>query len=267
MARTQLITVLLRKGIRNHKGPHAPNGRRLVTLADAQGRPVKPVDTGVTLTDTSANNDANGQEPARGSFMIALGAVSCHFKKEIKPYERFEIWTRILTWDKKWVYVISHMVKDGVVMPDEYALQPYESKLAALRKAKKSKRSGKGAEGATEAEKRAEWKKAIFATSISKYVVKKGRLTISPEVVFQNSDLLPPKPDDAEAAAKVAAEMPHWTWERVEEERLRGLEIANHFAALDAEGGLHDEFPLARERDGEAALKLDTLGVFKDLML
>lgn len=121
--------------------------------------------------------------------------------------------------------------------------------------------------------------KAIFASSISKYVVKKGRLTIAPEIILQRSDLLPPKPANLPAppvvtdspatnqgtpatgsspenlAAQVAATLGSkaesmtdvgnttqdegMTWDQVEQERLRGLEIAQHFDGLTA---LHGEF-------------------------
>ena len=57
-------------------------------------------------------------------LMIALGAVTCHFKREIQPYERFEIWTRVLSWDRKWIYLLSHIVREGAVRPDDWALQP-----------------------------------------------------------------------------------------------------------------------------------------------
>lgn len=240
MARTQLIACLLRKGIRNAGKYHRRDGRRVDDAAEIKGADDKPV---------------------KGAFMIALGGVSCHFKREIKPYERFEIWTRVLAWDRKWVYVVSHMVKAGAVKPDGYDLQPWNNKRRTTPAA--STDNTNGAATAANLEQKAEWKKAIFATSISKYVVKKGRLTIAPEVVLANSDLLPPKPDSPEAAS--ANLPPNWTHEAVEAERQRGLRIAEHFDALDAEGGLHDEFPVcALELEREKG-KLLALGEYKDL--
>ncbi|TVY18902.1 Uncharacterized protein LARI1_G003708 [Lachnellula arida] len=101
--------------------------------------------------------------------------------------------------------------------------------------------------------------KAIFASAISKYVVKLGRLTVHPEVFLQASDMLPPKPGgwtsmansgestpetldvettgaEAGAEAEVTDE---WDWRRVEAENKKGLAIAEHLGALDA---LHHEF-------------------------
>lgn len=49
-------------------------------------------------------------------------------------------------------------------------------------------------------------KDSIYATSIAKVVVKRGRLTIPPEIVLQRSGMLPPRPG-AEHEAKPSAEM------------------------------------------------------------
>lgn len=203
----------------------------------------------------------------KGGYIIALGAVGAVFRKEIKPLESFDIWTRLLTWDEKWMYVISHAVKKGAVKPSKYFLQPW-------------KNGSKKSSSAAGNEPR-DMIKSVFATSIAKYVVKKGRLTIAPEIVLTRSDLLPPKPSalstpvcaiDTPAtgtATPVALSSPEsfatevsnklgiqqhlddaapqkgsitgeaMTWEEVENERLRGLEIAKGFDAISA---LHAEF-------------------------
>ncbi|CAK40115.1 uncharacterized protein An09g01760 [Aspergillus niger] len=48
-----------------------------------------------------------------GELNIALGSTACVFKREIKPYQAYEIHTRLLSWDEKWVYFVSHFVKTG----------------------------------------------------------------------------------------------------------------------------------------------------------
>lgn len=203
----------------------------------------------------------------KGTYIVALGGVACVFRKEIKPFERFEIWTRLLSWDNKWIYIISHIVRKGSKKPSSYVLQPWKK---GSRKTATQEFAAEGEKGMT---------KAIFASSISKYVVKKGRLTIAPEIILQRSDLLPPKPANLPAppvvtdspatnqgtpatgsspenlAAQVAATLGSkaesmtdvgnttqdegMTWDQVEQERLRGLEIAQHFDGLTA---LHGEF-------------------------
>ena len=108
----------------------------------------------------------------------------------------------------------------------------------------------------------------MFATSLAKYVVKRGRQTVPPELVLKSSDLLPPQPDEGENGnmakpvfGKAAVE--DWTWEGVEQERLRGLRLAEHFGALDGPEGLHDEFPVPGGREHNS--RVEVLGSFKDL--
>ena len=212
---------------------------------------------------TTANGDKQDAEAVKGNFMIALGAVSCNFKKEIKPYEKFEIWTRLLSWDRKWLYFVSHIVKAETTKPEGWALQPWKVVKSMKGAAKKSEGIEAQANGGpTNSETRGEWRNAIFASSIAKYVVKKARLTIAPERVLADSGLLPPRPGDEDVNNQSnAVKLLHWTWEIVEAERLRGLQLAEKFGALD---GLHDEFPVAPrmlEREG----CINVLGEFKDL--
>ena len=140
----------------------------------------------------------------------------------------------------------------------------------------------------------------VLASALSKYVVKKGRFTVSPERCLKHAGILPEKTaaertedsteqlaeskweqvangdatghtDDLTTAAKpdalgkvveldtIAATnglMPaqpkldtqtaEWTWEQVEKERLRGLELARGWLSLDTE--LLEEFARLPER-------------------
>lgn len=207
---------------------------------------------------------------AKGGLEVRLGGVSCQFRKEIKPFEKFEVWTQVLCWDRKWLYLICHFVKPGVVRPKSYTLQPW-------RKGRQQKDHEAESNGNADGNATPSPHPAIFATGIAKYVCKKGRLTISPERVLRASKLLPPKPADYETApatssptsestsntaaavsivdqitpgnaedvvvaslkAGVDSENGEWTWEKVEEERKRGMKIAEMWGALD---GLNGEF-------------------------
>ncbi|OCL07843.1 hypothetical protein AOQ84DRAFT_439965 [Glonium stellatum] len=238
ISRTHLVTAILRTGIKRaahakHQKTHVPEAPEAVH---------------------------------KGSHLVALGAVSCHFRREIAPYEKFEIWTRLLCWDRKWMYIVSHLVKPGVVRPRHYTLQPW-------RQGQKETEGG-GVNGKEEDEevRREKLKKAVFASSIAKYVVKKGRLTIPPERVLMSADMLPSKPENwgekagnsmlntrlssetVEDAVLPAVNGSEWTWDKIEAERLRGLRFAEMFAGLD---GLHEEF------DGG---KDGVLGEFTDLL-
>ena len=212
-----------------------------------------------------------------------LGGVSCTFRREIKPYQEYEIWSRVLCWDRKWVYIVSHFVKKGRVKPSGYTLQP--KKLVAIVRDRSGPEEEKGERSGLPVTTPDGTNPAIFASAISKYVFKKGRLTIPPERILEASNLLPPKPAehhtasvspsplrgegtalDTQAASLLqslktesvdagidASLRPDgsddevWDWTRVETERVRGLKIAEMMAGLDS---LHDEFTA----DGEPVL-------------
>lgn len=171
------------------------------------------------------------------------------FKREIGMYQSYEMWSRLLCWDRKWVYVVTHFVKKGAVKPKEYILTD-GSWFGG-----KGYKNVKG-EGSAEIDE-----KAIFASAISKYVIKLGRLTTHPEVTLQASGVLPERPggwasmnSSAEGSRQGSGEATpelvgedvveetdsgEWDWKRVERENKRGLKFAEHFGALDA---LHNEF-------------------------
>lgn len=197
-----------------------------------------------------------------------LGSVMTSFKREIKPYEGYEMWSRMLCWDRKWIYILTHFVKAGTVRPDGYTLDDgsFSSRLFG---AKSRKGSGK----VDDVDRVGEANKNIFASALSKYCCKLGRFTIHPEVTLNASGLLPPRPGgwnimdgrpkEENGAASTGngnghanghAEAEEWDWKRVEAENARGMKHAEHFAAMD---GLLEEFT------GE---NRPALGVYRDLL-
>jgi hypothetical protein len=181
--------------------------------------------------------------------MIALGGISCLFKKEILPYKKYEMWTRLLCWDRKWFYLVTHLVKPGVGQPASWSLQPWKNYKGTKH---------------VDAEK---LKGAVYATAIAKYVIKRGRITVPPEQALIDADMVPMKPEgwvyqgtaheehqvNGDVLPK-AVEAKDWNWDVIEAERLRGLVVAEKFAAMD---GMHDFF------DGG---KNGVLGEFADLL-
>ena len=201
----------------------------------------------------------------KGRWLIMLGAVECSFKREIKPYETYEMWSRILCWDRKWIYIVTHFVKAGTVRPKSYIL----GDGSWFGQRKYPVRKGEGDEIDVDVDE-----KAIFASAISKYVVKLGRLTVHPEVMMQASGMLPPKPGGWATISGGTAEGAHmngnangnangavtggddkWDWQRIEAENEKGLKFAEHFAALD---GLQGEF---------SGSKKAALGRYRDFLL
>ncbi|RMD41121.1 hypothetical protein DV735_g3972, partial [Chaetothyriales sp. CBS 134920] len=98
-----------------------------------------------------------------GRISVILGSVHTSFHNEIKPYELYEVRSRVLGWDKKWLVIISFFI-----------------------------RPAKGRRG----------KEVLLASALSKYVVKKKRFTVSPDRCLRESALLPPAPKDGETADK-----------------------------------------------------------------
>ena len=211
---------------------------------------------GLGAADGTAPKVTGGAGAGDAKYMIALGGVQCNFKKEILPYQKFAMWTRLLSWDRKWFYLVTHLVKPGVGKPSSYSLQPW----------RKSKRVN-GEE--VDAEK---LKGAVFATSIASYVIRRGRLTIPPEKALFDADMVPEKPEGLGYKGDDALEMNdsangdldgvlpekgsvEWNWDVIERERRRGLRFAEAYAELD---GLHEVWDGGKE---------GVLGEFPDVSL
>ena len=191
-----------------------------------------------------------------------------------------------MSWDRKWVYMVTHFVRKDAVKPKRFSMYPKQ----------------RNKNGGTRTVDKAE--DAIIASACSKIVFKKGRLTIPPEVMLQASGLLPKRPADLallqteiypapskrnisqqifdvpfrffetfdlvwEAARNALTpntdterqqsrdgspdetadeKQDQWTWDKVEEERLRGLEMASKLAGLE---GLSGEFTAEAEALGK----------------
>lgn len=227
MSRTHLFTAILRNGIRKNS---RIGGAKKSAVAGAMG----------------------ATEGTRGRHIIALGGIVCNFKKEILPYRKFEMWTRLLCWDRKWFYLITHLVKPGVGRPEGWTLQPW----------RKSRRPGKDAS-------EEELLKGVYATAIAKYVIKRGRITVPPEQALIDADMVPIKPEGwiwrgvqengdvnghANGVLPKPVEGTEWNWDIIEAERQRGLKVAEKFAEMD---GMHSFF------DGG---KNGALGEYPDLL-
>ena len=219
--------------------------------------------TKLLIPGLKAGNKDLERQGHKGPLNVILGSVHTSFHREIKPYERYEVRSRILGWDKKWIVIESWFVRPA------------------------NRRKGKG--------------EVILASALSKYVVKKGKFTVSPERCFTTAGWLPDRPEEAKetnadetglrfpkitgmdasseepslvptpqegvaeplpdslvrttsniverlegATEKTpvskteSSEVGSWDWHRIEKERLRGLHIAQAWLSLDKE--LVEEF-------------------------
>lgn len=193
----------------------------------------------------------------QGRVNVILGSVHCSFHKEVRLYERYECRSRVLGWDRKWLVIGTWFVRAG----------------------------GK--------------QEVLLASAVSKYVFKRGRLTVSPERALERAGWWPergleegvgmeasgvlveggrteaegsPSPVKGGVIAGVpdvavvevgerlervvsgmrgkdvvaeAARTPEggegvWDWERIQQERARGMKLVEAWLALD--GDLRGEY-------------------------
>ncbi|KAJ4396621.1 hypothetical protein N0V93_000842 [Gnomoniopsis smithogilvyi] len=189
---------------------------------------------------THVVRDKNG-DVVKGGMGIGFGAVFCSFRREVRPLQGYDMWTRVLSWDRKWVYFVTYYVVKGKVKPTGWDsgsagwFGPLRQKTAELK----------------EGEGSAEWDKYVIATAVSKYVFKVGRFTVHPSIVMAESGLLPDRPDgwrggvnevgdESEDLGEIQSGGEEWDWKRIEHHRREGMKYAEKFAALDGLGGLFD---------------------------
>jgi hypothetical protein len=156
--------------------------------------------------------------------MFNLGGTSCIFKKAIAPFSKYEISSRVLCWDQKWIYVVSHFTKPGSNNANQFIL-------------------GLPANKAFDHKEPQNQLDRIYATAITKYVFKQGRKTCTPDSVMHECGLLPLQPTSEGPTGSTTGtdweSHGHWTWQQVQDENNKHLEVARNFAALDK---LHETF-------------------------
>lgn len=135
---------------------------------------------------------------------MILSGVQCGFRKEIKPYQGYEVWTRVMAWDEKWLYLVSHFVERGAGGPRTFVLQGGDQSVAVGGLGRKKDEGGQT--------KKEGNKKKVFASSVSRYVFKQGRKTVAPEAILLQCGLLPGREEEL--------------WGTIEERRKRDVEAA-----------------------------------------
>ncbi|KAJ5667825.1 uncharacterized protein N7477_006395 [Penicillium maclennaniae] len=161
--------------------------------------------------------------PKHNTASMALGGVQCIFKREIKPYQPYEVWSRILSWDEKWIYIVTHFVVRGAHRPARFRVQGQLNSEATAR-GKKRNQSDK------------EKGKTVFASAVSRFVFKQGRKTIAPERMLVECGLLPPATAelDCEISANDTNDCSQSERRLIEDRRKRDLDIAQLKLGWDA---------------------------------
>jgi hypothetical protein len=125
--------------------------------------------------------------------------------------EPSEMWTRVLSWDEKWLYVVTHFVPKSKLFPAGHELQS----VSGTRRRVLSREEIDGDEEA---------KRHVFASAISRYISKSGRKIVSPEEMFERYGFLQPadKVDGEECYSGAEIKV----MKRVEKARREALPIA-----------------------------------------
>lgn len=150
-----------------------------------------------------------------GTFSPALGGVTLSFRREIGPFQKYDIWTRLVSWDAKWLYLVSHFVPAGTAMPalftDQTASPPAAAPTAVDDLTEGSDHDRPPPASAAP---------LVYASSVAKIVLKQGRKTIPPEEFLRACKLFG---DEGEKDLRDA----------VEKRRQEGLRLAECVTGLD----------------------------------
>jgi hypothetical protein len=129
--------------------------------------------------------------------MPVLGGVSASFRRAIKPWGKYEVVSRVLCWDEKWIYVGSWFVVPGSM--------------------------GIGKSAGSSEKMPEPMSKYVYASAMAKYVIKAGKVTVPPERLLVASGLVPVGDDEEVREVRMG----------IEGERLRALEHGKAFSKLD----------------------------------
>ncbi|OJJ02016.1 hypothetical protein ASPVEDRAFT_131453 [Aspergillus versicolor CBS 583.65] len=186
-------------------------------------------------------------EGKAGMLAAIIGSVTTSFKREIPMFRQYEVWSRILTWDQKWLYIVTHFVQKGSIKPGRFVAgsAPHMGRDTA----------GQSPENIHQHQQPQQKQKPafVYATSVSKYVFKKGRMTIPPERILRASGLVHQALDnDVDLGISIPrfrySGEPDGSLNVIEKQRLRGLQFADAWAKLDV---LHDELLTTNEEIDE----------------
>ena len=56
----------------------------------------------------------------KNRWITVLGGATIRFKRPLRPFQRFDLITRILGWDAKWFYVEQRFESDGKIVADAF---------------------------------------------------------------------------------------------------------------------------------------------------
>lgn len=191
-------------------------------------------------------------------MIIALGGVHMSFRREIAIYERVRIRSRVLTWDGKWLVIVSSFLREGeilcavglsryVLKKGRFTVRPERVLRAAgwlpeksgEEEPEKSEKSN-GREGASSPSLADKGEDGLSRAEHAVEGLKSAQIPELGEKVIVEEDTAAAAAFPASESGKAAWNAESWSWDEIEGERLRGLELASRWLALDAQ--LYDEF-------------------------
>lgn len=185
----------------------------------------------------------NYRDSIRCNFIV--GAIACIFHREIKPYQPYEVWTKVSSWDDKWIYMVSHFVDSSKGLPRRYVMQRGGSiKSKKMERPAPSHNEGHGND--------------IFASAVTRMVFKRGRLTVPPRRGLEICGILSTESPTplSHTATRVETEEPaihcgECTHEEIELSRRENLSIVRLERGWDAVRGLfrQEKFALTEYND------------------
>ncbi|PTB39328.1 hypothetical protein M441DRAFT_59385 [Trichoderma asperellum CBS 433.97] len=143
--------------------------------------PVWPMDD--MEVEYKGRDGKDKKEKIKGRPALILGATHTSFKRELRPYASYNVESRILGWDSRWIYVGSWFLSKSTS------------------------------------------KKKVYATSLSKYIIKKGRITVRPEQFFVECGWIPAQEADNNEMEKVVDGEAGWSRPEVDAHKEKGMQI------------------------------------------
>ncbi|KAL7911791.1 hypothetical protein GGI35DRAFT_443659 [Trichoderma velutinum] len=123
------------------------------------------------------------KEKVEGRPALILGATHTSFKRELRPQVAYNIESRILGWDSRWIYVGSWL------------------------------------------HNQASSKRKVYATSLSKYVIKKGSITVRPEQFFIECGWISTQEEHDFKEDEMTSDEKVLLWSEYDTQKERGINI------------------------------------------
>ncbi|KMQ47769.1 HotDog domain [Trichophyton rubrum] len=183
-----------------------------------------------------------------------LGSVYCTFKKEIKSFEKYEMRTKIAGWDEKWLYILTFFLRFPKRKGEPKVLLAVGVSKYVVKKGRKTVRPENVLRASGLLPPRPPGEEVpspptALDTPANGEAIESGESLDEPLLrkvltLTENSDLDKAVLDnDVKKNRDNTEKSGAWDWHRIEEERLRGMDVVRSFVNIDAK--LHEEVDLS----------------------